>query len=94
LEGVPVVNSDVQYRQLYLDGYGRWCGVLKCCGVNTLNNYQFLEQWLYVLAIWRCARSGKLLLTDRATRDVPYHMQCLKRCAVPPAVPQEMCRTS
>jgi hypothetical protein len=42
----------------------------------------------------KCARSGKLLLTGRASRDVPYLLQCLKRCAVPPAVPQEMCHTS
>jgi hypothetical protein len=42
----------------------------------------------------KCARSGKLLLTDRASRDVPYLLQCLNRCAIPPAVPQQMCRTS
>ena len=29
-----------------------------------------------------------------ASRDVPYLLQCLKRCSVPPTVPQEMCRTS
>ena len=42
----------------------------------------------------KCARSGKPLLTDRASRDVLYLLQCLKRCSASPAVPQEMCRTS
>jgi len=42
----------------------------------------------------KCARSGKLLLTDRTSRCVPYLLQCLKRCAIPPAVPQEMFHTS
>ena len=29
-----------------------------------------------------------------ASRDVPYLLQCLKKCFVPPAVPQEVCSTS
>ena len=53
--------------------------------VCTCNMAVFLSQ---------CARSSKLLPTDRVSRDVPYLLQCLKRCAVPLAVPQEMCRTS
>ena len=41
----------------------------------------------------KCARSGKLLLTDRASRDVSYLLQCLNRCAAPPTMPQEMFHT-